>query len=251
MFDSKKKSPLPGVRRLAGQSLRDEKEWLTDNQLVPFYFATASLWLLWLFECLHARGALPLQPTLFLGLAIVATGVCAIVLRRLFSRFRNLNRGEAGELKVAEVLEDLRAEGYHVFHDLVRDGFNIDHVLVGPGGVFAIETKFRSGRGEIIFRNGEGIFVGGRREEKDSLKQARGNAREVNHFIRENCGINEWVKPVVVFVGDWQVRNDWQNTDARVFTPDQLLRHVTNQQPCLKRNEIALIASHLERSAKA
>ena len=52
--------------------------------------------------------------------------------------------------------------------------FNIDHVLVGPGGVFAIETKFRSGRGEITFRNGEGLFVGGRIEEKDCLKQARG-----------------------------------------------------------------------------
>jgi hypothetical protein len=47
-----------------------------------------------------------------------------------------------------------------------------------------------------------------------------------------------WVKPLVVFVGDWRVRNDWQNTDARVFTTDRLVSHILNQQPRLKRSEI-------------
>ncbi|MEO7368630.1 MAG: nuclease-related domain-containing protein [Gemmatimonadaceae bacterium] len=154
MFGSKKKLPLPAVRRLAGQSLREEKERLTDNRLIPFYFSAASFWALWASEYLHAQWNLPMQPTVFLGLAIVATGVCAIVFGRVFHQFGRLNRGERGELKVAEALEELRPAGYRAFHDIVRDGFNIDHVLVGPAGVFAIETKFRSGRGEITFRNG-------------------------------------------------------------------------------------------------
>ena len=84
-------------------------------------------------------------------------------------------RGERGELVVAEQLEELRATGFRCFHDIVRDGFNIDHVVVGPPGVFVIETKFRSGSGVIEFRNGQGIFVGGREEERDPFKQARGN----------------------------------------------------------------------------
>jgi hypothetical protein len=72
--------------------------------------------------------------------------------------------------------------------------------------VFAIETKFRSGQGEITFRNGEGLFIDGFPEEKDSLKQAQGNAREVHQLIKDNCGLYEWVWPLVVFVGDWRVK---------------------------------------------
>jgi hypothetical protein len=132
----------------------------------------------------------------------------------------------------------------------LRDKFNIDHVLVGPGGVFAIETKFRSGTGEITFRNGEGLFVGGIPEEKNCLKQARANAAEISRLIVECCGRRERVTPLVVFVGDWRIRDDWRDTDTRVFTPDGLARYIRNQQPTLKRSEIDLIAPHLERSAK-
>jgi hypothetical protein len=64
------------------------------------------------------------------------------------------------------------------------------------------------------------------------------------------AGRREWVTPIVVFVGDWKIRNDWHNTDTRVLTPDGLLRYIRNQQPQLTRNEIQVIASHLERSGK-
>ena len=121
--------------------------------------------------------------------------------------------------------------------------------MKSTAGVFAIETKFRSGTGEISFRDGKGLFVGGFPEEKDCLKQARGNAKEVNRLIQENCGRWEWVKSIAIFVGDWRVTDDWRDTDTRVFTPDRLVRYIINQQPALKRSAIDLIASHLERTA--
>jgi hypothetical protein len=252
MFPRKKKTNrLPEVRRLPGQSLRDEKDRLLENRFLPLYCATAFLWILSALDqyriWLHQGPA----PKTALSLAVISTGVCAIVFRRVFRQCIRLNRGERGELRVAEVLDDLRRYEYRPFHDVVRDGFNVDHVVVGPGGVFAIETKYRSGAGEITFRNGEGLFVDGFPEEKDSLSQARGNAAEVNRLIKENCHLDVWVKPVVVFVGDWRVKNAWRSTDARVFTPDRLVDHIVNQQPSLTRREIELIASHLERSAKS
>ena len=245
-----KKQPVLKVRRRAGQSIRDEKERLTENRLIPFYFATVFLWILWGLEEFRARTHQPPQPMLVLCLAIIATGVSAIIFRRLWWKFGNLNRGERGELRVAEVLDELRSCGYRAFHDLPGDGYNIDHVVVGPAGVFAIETKFRSGHGEIEFRNGEGLFVGGYPEEKDSLKQARSNAAEVNRIIKESCGINRWVTPLVVFVGNCTIKNSWGNTDARVFTADQVARYIHEQQPELMRREIDLICSHLARSVK-
>jgi hypothetical protein len=238
------------LRRTAGQSVRDQKEKLTDNRLVPCCLALGTVWGLWMFEELKSLTHQPPDPSAVLCVAVVVTGIVAIILRRLFPKFRNLNRGERGEMRVAEVLDDLRRIDYQPFHAIKRTGFDIDHVVVGPGGVFAVETKFRSGHGEIEFRNGEGLFIGGFQEEKDVLKQARANAREVNQIIQENCGIYQWVKPLVVFVGDWQIKDRWLNTDARVLTTGQLVRFFEIQQPVLTRSEIKLIASHLERSVR-
>jgi len=238
------------VRRTPGQSLREEWDRLINDNLPFLVVAPIMLWFVWFAHWVQAANKVRLSPDFWLALAIIVTGTAAIAYLRLIPKARRLVRGERGELRVAEVLDDLRPFGYRAFHDLVRDGFNIDHVVVGPAGVFAVETKFRSGQGEITFRNGEGLFVDGFPEEKDSLSQARGNAREVNRIIKENCKFDEWVWPLVVFVGDWRVRNDWQNTDARVFTSDTVVRHIVNQQPRLTGSEITLIASHLERSAK-
>jgi hypothetical protein len=76
------------------------------------------------------------------------------------------------------------------------------------------------------------------------------HALEVNRIIKENCGINRWVTPLVVFVGNCTIKKSWGNTDARVFTADQVARYIHEQQPELMRREIDLICSHLERSVK-
>ena len=55
---------------------------------------------------------------------------------------------------------------------------------------------------------------------------------------------------MVVFVGQWRIKNKWRNTNARVLTVDDVSRYFEQLQPELTRNEIKLIASHLERSAK-
>jgi hypothetical protein len=183
-------------------------------------------------------------------MAVIATVAAAIWFGRLLPIARRLNRGEHGERHVADVLEDLRSDGYKPIHDIVGKNFNVDHVLVGPAGVFAIETKFRSGQGEITFRNGETLVVGGIPEEKDCLKQARASAKAVSQLIIENCGRREWVTPLLLFVGDWRVKKDWRETTVRVLTPDRLRRYIRSQQPRLRPSEIELIASHLERSAR-
>ncbi|PTN31763.1 nuclease-related domain-containing protein [Desulfonatronum sp. SC1] len=57
---------------------------------------------------------------------------------------RNARLGFEGEMAVGQELNQLLANGYNVFHDYPAGKFNIDHVLVGPAGVFAVETKARS-----------------------------------------------------------------------------------------------------------
>lgn len=49
--------------------------------------------------------------------------------------------GAAGEERTAKAVEPLLRSGWSIAHDLDRGRFNIDHVLVGPAGVFVLETK--------------------------------------------------------------------------------------------------------------
>ena len=251
MFTKKRQVRLPTVRRRAGESVSEERERRVYDKLPVIVFLPFTFWCVFLVTKLQQSNAVLRQPLFWLIFAIILSILSVISFMRLLHVARRFNRGERGERHVADVLEELRSNGYRPIHDIVGDGFNVDHVLVGPAGVFAIETKFRSGQGEITFQNDETLIVGGFPEEKDSLKQARGSAKAVSQLIAENCARREWVTPIVVFVGDWKIRNEWRDTDTRVFTPDGLSRYIRNQQPRLTYREIDLIVSHLERSARA
>ena len=109
MFPEKsEKQPTLKLRRRAGQSIRDEKGRLFENRLMPYVFGPAFLWMIVAVEAIHSWTHEPPQPRLWLCVALAATGFAWIGYRRLFPQFRNLNRGERGELRVAEVLEELR-----------------------------------------------------------------------------------------------------------------------------------------------
>jgi hypothetical protein len=52
-------------------------------------------------------------------------------------------RGAIGEQRTARLLAPLERHGYQVFHDLAIPGSaaNLDHLVVGPTGVFVIDSK--------------------------------------------------------------------------------------------------------------
>jgi hypothetical protein len=252
MFPKKKKKPQLAVQRRAGQSLSETWQQLVDDRLIPIVFGPLFFWMLVLVEWMQNTLKKPVSLNFWVCAAVTMTGASVIAYLRLIPKARALVRGELGERAVAEQLEELRSHGFRCFHDILRDGFNIDHVVVGAPGVFVVETKFRGGSGVIEFRNGQGIFVGGHEEERDPLKQARGNARAMHDLIRRDAGLDVWVKAVVVFVGDWKIRNAWRETDVRVITADGIAGYFERQdQPELTRPEIQLICSHLKRSATA
>jgi hypothetical protein len=57
-------------------------------------------------------------------------------------------RGAAGERRTARLLDPLERHGWAVLHDLAVPGSqaNIDHLVIGPGGVFVIDSKQYRGR---------------------------------------------------------------------------------------------------------
>jgi hypothetical protein len=57
-------------------------------------------------------------------------------------------RGAAGERRTAQLLGPLERHGWAVLHDLAvpHSQANIDHLVIGPGGVFVIDSKQYRGR---------------------------------------------------------------------------------------------------------
>ena len=57
-------------------------------------------------------------------------------------------RGAAGERRTARLLGPLERQGWVVLHDLALPGSraNLDHLVIGPGGVFVVDSKQYRGR---------------------------------------------------------------------------------------------------------
>ena len=154
------------------------------------------------------RPASPM-PYLFSAVAVSVALLSAYRIARLVRHGRNLRLALEGEKVVGQQLETLRELGYKVIHDVVGDGFNIDHVIIGPGGVFTVETKSRRkparGRAEILF-DGQSVSVNGGSPSREPVIQAEAQARWIGRLLTEYTGKTWPVQPVVVFPG-WYVVN--------------------------------------------
>jgi hypothetical protein len=74
---------------------------------------------------------------------------------------RTWQRGAHGERRTARLLDRLPRDGFVVFHDLAVPGntsANVDHLVIGPSGVFVIDSKqwtgeVRQGADGLLWHN--------------------------------------------------------------------------------------------------
>ena len=171
--------------------------------------------------------------------------------RSMMPELKQRNQGIQGERVVGQLLEDLRSVGCKVYHDVPEDGYNIDHVIIGPHGVFAIETKAPSkpakGQAVVAF-GGETVTVGGYRPERDPVIQAKAAARRIREILREMTGQEPHVAPVILYV-NWYVES--YTRDASVIVMNQLYFYksfdVIQDRSTLQATQIDLFAAGLER----
>jgi len=85
------------------------------------------------------------------GLPLVSVELAAIAVMLAGDRTYSIQadrwlRGAEGERAVGAICAELEAGGWHALHDISLGRGNVDHVLVGPGGIFTLETKSHRGR---------------------------------------------------------------------------------------------------------
>lgn len=165
--------------------------------------------------------------------------------------------GWFGERVVAQKLAPLRFSGWRIFHDVpfVSNGkhFNIDHVVVGEGGLFVIETKTRRMGGA---RNGEtdhvvcfdGLALHWPRQKNDEsgLLQAERNAVSLSAWIEQELGFEVPATPILVIPG-WSVQMTGKlgRRPCRVDSANWVQNTFKNRKPCLPSQTVELIVLRL------
>lgn len=134
--------------------------------------------------------------------------------RRLVNRvekIRTLRLGYECELAVGQELDLLMMNGWQVFHDLPADGFNIDHIVIGPGGVFAVETKGRSksftredGKKNFRVSYKAGVLHFPMGKDAQIVEQAERQAKWLSNWLSSATGDPVRAQPLVILPG-WYV----------------------------------------------
>lgn len=136
---------------------------------------------------------------------------------KFFNAFKKLLRIRLGrdcEHIVGQSLMQLMKKGYDVFHDIQMNGYNIDHLVIGPNGIFVVETKGRR-KPLVISKNGskdkqykilikEGELHFPNWIEKRAVAQAERQSKSVSNWIQEATGQSIVSSPILVFPG-WYI----------------------------------------------
>ena len=128
------------------------------------------------------------------ALSLVWVGVS---LYRGARRMESFYKGARGEEKVAGIIRSFSRD-YHVFNDFVAGGWHVDHVVVGPTGVYAIETK--NWRGRVTEEDGH-ILVDGHLPSRSPLAQVSKESQAVKATLAK-AGWDGDVTPILAFASD-------------------------------------------------
>jgi hypothetical protein len=206
--------------RLPGEHLREQLDVLNDT-FTESIFAGVVIPVLVLALPFAFLPLVPESSVLWLLLLILAGFIISFVIRvrrliQLKNEQRKLRLGLMGERLVAEHLADLRGHGFHVFHDLPAQGsakaFNLDHVVVGPSGVFVIETKARSKPNPTAIENDHRLSFDDKGLhwptglDTKSPEQARLNAHWLTEWIHKQLGFKPEITPILAIPGWWVER---------------------------------------------
>ena len=106
--------------------------------------------------------------------------------------------GADGEKTVGARLERLRSYGWRVLHSVPvgKKGSDIDHVLIGPGGVYTINTKNHPGKKVWVGKHA--IRVDGR--SVSYLRNSRFEADRASDLLSAVAGFLVVTRPAIVFL---------------------------------------------------
>jgi hypothetical protein len=169
-------------------------------------------------------------------IGLAAAAVVAWRLRfRPSEQARSWQRGAHGERRTARLLDRLVRDGYVVFHDLVMPGSlaNVDHLLIGPSGVFVIDSKQWSGN---VHQGADGLAWHNHYPLDRTLETVRWEARAISRLLGTRAA-------ALVCVHGAHVHGGGLEAQGVAIVPAHLLRGALGYDRVLPDADVALLAT--------
>ena len=170
----------------------------------------------------------------------------AAPVRTLFARARGAKTeerawriGADGEESVGKLLRRLDAN-WHVLHAVPvgQNGADIDHVVIGPPGVFSLNTKTHIGKNVWVAERA--FMVNGTKT--DYLRNSRSEAKRASKLL-SGCGLPVTVHPIIVVIAA-KLTVKAQPPDVSVVGRRGLVRWLVQQRPILTSQTVQKIYGH-------
>jgi hypothetical protein len=156
----------------------------------------------------------------FLGSEVGLLVAMFVVLRYVLPLVDRHDRGAKGEEQVGGLLDGLEGRGWHAIHDASLGNGNVDHILIGPAGVFTVETKSHPGPVRVARIHGATI----------------GQAQAQQRAIARVTGVE--VEPLIVYSRAWIDRPLARRKGVRVLPARMLARYLDRRGATLSPEQV-------------
>ena len=163
-------------------------------------------------------------------------------------KYHLYNGGWQGEKEVAALLSRTLSDDYYLLNDFyMQSGGDIDHIVLGPNGVFVLETKNWSGviscRGDEWQRSGKRNFSG------SPSRQIKRNAAKIQYLIDNASKLRHLgvlVESAVVFTNQ-HASIQINNPTVTILKLPQLPSYITTYKrlPNFSREQLEAIAREI------
>ncbi|MDQ1576607.1 MAG: hypothetical protein QOH55_1757 [Microbacteriaceae bacterium] len=153
-------------------------------------------------------------------------------------------RGAQGEITVGEILAQLPPE-WAVFHALPvgTKGADIDHLVIGPGGIFTINTKHHGGKS--VWVAGRAFMVSGHKQ--PHIRNAKFEAQRVTSLVWERMPLLGPAIPLIVVVNPKKLTIRDQPDPVRVMDARHLRRWLLKLPRVIPASDLAELAELFDR----
>jgi hypothetical protein len=148
---------------------------------------------------------------------------------------RSWQRGAQGERHTARLLDRLTCDGFVVFHDLAVPGSpaNVDHLVIGPTGVFVIDSKQWSGS---VHQGGDGLAWHNHYRLDRTLETVRWEAQTIGRLLGTRT------HPLLCVHGA-HVQGGGLHAQGVAIVPAHLLRGALGYERVLSDADVELLAT--------
>jgi Nuclease-related domain len=156
--------------------------------------------------------------------------------------YQRLTDAAPAEEFTAAELRRLRLKGWKRVDHVEFHAYDVDHVMVGPGGVFVIETKYTNVPWPISDNRFENSWA------NDAAAQARRNADHIKALIAQKLKTSYDAHAILMIWGDGRPNMDGPTELSRgavIATGGLLRRQLASQVAVLSSDDVDRVAHEL------